>query len=249
MKTTIYSMAIILCVALSPAMCSAQQTARELNDWFSVLNQPAVQLELDFSDNQSRKVESLNNQRREISDELRNNFQSDRPKDESRDEARERIKKYAEMAEEKRQLLADELKDLLLPHQVTRMQQVTLQIKLQKSKLRQGTGLLAPELISLLKISPSQERRILQKEKEIKAKLEKKIKQLWLEAEEELREELTSKQRDEYKELVGEPFDLRKNQYQAMSLASGRLNESKSRIRGKKDSPKATIQQKTLTTK
>lgn len=248
MKTLLATSALCLCLLIASTECLAKDKDNT-DEWFSVLAHSAVQLELEISDEQAYEIESLVKRRRKVMDDLRSDFRKEAPKDETRQEARERMIEFTKIAKEESDEIGSELKDLLLPHQIDRIKQVAFQIKLQSSKMRQGSGLLAPEMVEVLEISEMQSDRIRKKEKEIKAKLEQKMKQLWLEAEEELREELTRKQRQKYDELVGSPFDLEKNQYKAMSLAKRRSVRSGRNSEDLEEAPTSLTRSKTSTSK
>ena len=99
------------------------------------------------------------------------------------------------------------VREVLVPEQIERLGQITAQLMMAQSAKKSGIGVLAPEMIKLLKIDKEQQIRIREKGDEVRKRLAEKIKRLTEEAREELMDELTAEQIDKYKKLVGDPIE------------------------------------------
>lgn len=169
-----------------------------------LINDKNVIEELELVEDQ---VEALNG----LQDDMRNVFRESfsgmrdrfRDKDVDReslmDEIREKIQSQMEGVE-------TELKEILLPHQVTRLDELYFQMQASRS----GTeGMLNdPKVKERLGLTDEQIEKIGEKADEVKADLEEKVKELRESAREEILSVLTSDQQKMIKEMMGESFNF-----------------------------------------
>jgi hypothetical protein len=99
------------------------------------------------------------------------------------------------------------LNEVLLPHQVKRLDQIATQ-----QAMRGGRGLLSDEMVASLKISDAQRSQIEQRQQEIRDELSKKMAELRQQYEGKILEELTAAQRAKLREMTGEPFEFSQEQ-------------------------------------
>ena len=100
----------------------------------------------------------------------------------------------------------DEISEILLPFQVTRMEQIKVQTQLSRLGKNAGSPILHPIFRDKLNFDKEQEERIWKKMKEVQTKLAADIAKLRKKANEEVLDELTDEQRKIYDEIVGEPL-------------------------------------------
>ncbi len=98
--------------------------------------------------------------------------------------------------------LEKKINEILLPHQVKRVEQIATQQRMQRG------GLLSDDIVEKLSITEAQREKLTAKQQEVREDLAKKIAELRKQSEEKLVSELTPAQRAKLKELIGEPFDL-----------------------------------------
>lgn len=136
---------------------------------------------------------------------------------------KEMIAKQQEESEEK-------LKDLLLPHQLKRLQQVSHQVRMKNSgalnaltqgKLKEELGLTEEDVDNLK-----------EKSKSIQKKLEEDIAKLRAKAKEKLLGELSAKQKRKLEELMGDEFEYKQTDWRE------RLKEIESRMKKKSEDKK-----------
>lgn len=117
-----------------------------------------------------------------------------------------------ELAEQIKQLRFNANKELeaaLLPHQISRLQQIAAQSRLRFQSL--GQLLTSEPVKSQLEISETQKSELLQSEKEIEQELQEQIAQLRRNARNKLLATLNTKQRKKANELLGEEFQFKKS--------------------------------------
>jgi predicted Zn-dependent protease with MMP-like domain len=100
-----------------------------------------------------------------------------------------------------------QIKEMLLPHQFTRLQQIVAQ----KHVARAGSvnAILHNEISDRLGITDDQRKKLEEKAQEIENRLRDQIEKLRAEAKDELLSVLTKKQRDEFASIIGEKFQPR----------------------------------------
>jgi hypothetical protein len=148
---------------------------------------PDVRKELVLLDDQ---VEQL----QELTGELDMRGMFEQLRDVPQDQRREKMREMVEQAREKRRQVEQKVKDILLPHQVTRLNQLARQLAMQRS----GRVLVAG-VADELDISDQQIDQLREKARKLEAEMRKKMMQ-------QLIDELSADQQAKLKELIGEPF-------------------------------------------
>lgn len=169
-----------------------------------------IREELELVDDQKesldRHMEALKREQEALGRELRE-FARHATKEEAEKMRQEMI---AQFEQQKSQVQAD-IMEVLLPHQKTRLRQVTAQAMLREitRKKKVAAGILVPEIKDYLEIDSKQSKQLEQKAKEINKRLAEEIRKLTESAQQELLGELSAKQRNKYLELIGEPISGR----------------------------------------
>ena len=165
-----------------------------------LLQNEQLRTELGIVDEQVEKLDALQKKQREQIQEFFSGFRD------LSQEARE-----AKMAEGQKQLAArgeemkKEMESILLPNQVKRLAQITRQTQMQMS----GRGSTSSDFIAKeLKLDDAQKEKLLEKAKEVDKKLTEKMTKVRKEAEDELLSILTPEQRAQWKEMIGEQFQM-----------------------------------------
>jgi Spy/CpxP family protein refolding chaperone len=117
----------------------------------------------------------------------------------------ERMQRAREAMEKARQDLDQKVKQILLPHQQKRLEQLGNQMQMRGGILR---GLTNPQMAEELKLTQAQQEKIRAKAEQLEAELRQKMAELRSKAQEELLKELTPAQQAQLKERFGEPFDF-----------------------------------------
>ncbi len=166
-------------------------------DVLSMLSNPRVQKELELVADQQRQLQELQSNVAKRINELRSGRAPDLPKDDG--QAREAaIQK--ERDEQKRKM-----REILLPHQLDRLNQVSLQMRMKgQGDMESLTG---QELAEALGISDEQKERIRRRAAELKTEMEQEIEKLKKKARKELLRELTPEQRARLEKMLGSEFD------------------------------------------
>lgn len=164
-----------------------------------LLQNEDVRKEIDFLPEQQEKIEALQRAQRE---EMRNQFQGFR--DLSEDERRERFQNLRTEMEERSKKLDADIKDILLPQQYTRLNQIALQQRIQRA----GTvNALTSEELGL-GITDEQKAKLEELSKEAEKELQDKIAKARAEAVEKILAGLTPEQRSKAKEKLGSEFRM-----------------------------------------
>lgn len=168
-----------------------------------------VQDELEIVDEQSEKIQALQQEMRSEMGEMFNDIRGNmRDMDDS-----ERQEAFSNIREKMTTMMKDydnEVYKELLPHQTSRLKQLVVQ-----SQGRRGGGLSGgqvPEnLIDDLGITEEQLEAMKKKAEQVQADLVEKINKLRAQAENEILSVLDPGQKEKYKELIGEPFQFSEN--------------------------------------
>jgi len=165
-----------------------------------------VQSELELTDTQKDKIKKLfagiQKMRKEYGDELKELSQSGA----SKEKVGEKQKQLVKQLEAEKSKVQKDAFDVLLPHQVDRLRQVTVQVFMQEGAKQQKTksGLLTKEMIEFLEIDEAQQKKILNKTEELQKKMQEELRALQDKYVNELLKELTAKQRKKYKDTIGD---------------------------------------------
>jgi len=165
-----------------------------------LLRSAEVRAELEIVDDQLEDIRSIES---EVRDQMRSMFQGMRDLDP--EERRERMASMREEMEEITAGVSDQVKEVLLPHQYERLQQ----IQVQQQVTRQGMGgAISGALAEKLGLTEEQQEQMAAKARELQAEIQEKTAQLRQEAQDELLGMLTSEQRAQIEEMMGPKFDL-----------------------------------------
>lgn len=156
-----------------------------------ILRNEQIQKELEIVDDQLQELEA-------IGEEMRDSFQGFREMSED------------ERADRMREITADfekRVNEVLLPHQQKRLKQITSQFQ---TRGREGVAgaLTEGNLADELKITDEQREKLRKVGEEARAEMEEKTRKLREEMELKILDVLTDEQRRQYKELMGEPFEM-----------------------------------------
>jgi hypothetical protein len=167
-------------------------------DSFSMLSNPSVQKDLELVGDQLKQVQDLqaefgNQMKDQIGALTAGGFSP------------EQMKAIPALIAKIKEKQKDQLKSLLLPHQIERLEQVALQTHMKQA----GTaGALASDQVAdALGITKEQIEKLKARSKEINEKLQEDIESLKDEAQQELLGELTMDQREKLKELTGDKYE------------------------------------------
>jgi Spy/CpxP family protein refolding chaperone len=166
-----------------------------MNNPMMLLGNEQVREALEIVDDQVQQID-------EISEEMRSSM-------------RDMFMNFRDLSDEERQKKMTELNDeyqakideVLLPHQQKRLKQIMMQ---QRGRGRSGlAGALSDDgLAKELNITASQKEEMQRVAEEARREMEEKVAQLRKEMEDKILGVLDAEQRDKYRELVGEPFEL-----------------------------------------
>lgn len=163
-----------------------------------LLRMPEVREELGLLGDQEDQL-------RELGDELRDRFREEMRgmRDQMRDpDAREEV--FARL-EELRGEAEERLGEVLTTEQLTRLKQINLQQQMQGGGAR---AILNPQLAEKLGITDEQRDQLREKAQEVQRELNEKIQQLRKEAQDEILEVLTTEQRSQLEQMLGDSFDV-----------------------------------------
>lgn len=120
----------------------------------------------------------------------------------------ERSERLREMRDERTADAQKKIEEILLPHQVERLAQISAQFSAQGGSRSLTGGSLAEKL----GITDEQKEKIREKSEELQKELNEKIAKLRQQMQEELLNELTPDQQAQYKEMMGEAFKFEQQQ-------------------------------------
>ena len=165
---------------------------------FSHLNNPSVQKDLQLVDDQLDQIKKINE---EFSEKIQEKMKEMR--DENGNFRLDNTAGFGDLIKDLKTQQEEEIKNILLPNQQDRLEQVSRQIKMRRmGSERAITQALAKEL----GITAEQKKKIKAKSKQIKSDLEAKINELKIKAKQDLLSELTKEQRKKLEDLLGDDF-------------------------------------------
>lgn len=116
-------------------------------------------------------------------------------------------KKLAELIKNLSQEKNARMEEVFLPHQLERLRQISRQTQMKNSG--DEAVFSNQEVIDALDLSAEQQEKLAEKAKELKKEMEEKVRELKVKAREELLGELTQKQREKLKSMLGNDFDVK----------------------------------------
>lgn len=163
-----------------------------------------VQREIELSAEQEAELQALRNTvRDEIRDEMRGMFRDMR--DLSDQERQVRFQEIRERFETINKSVEARLQETLLPHQFDRLKQIDLQARLQRNG---AAALTEGELAETLGLTESQRDQLRERAEQVQQELNDKIRQLRLDARNQMLDVLTTEQRAKLESMLGPQFDL-----------------------------------------
>ncbi len=168
-------------------------------DIFSLANNAGVQKEIELVEEQLEQIRQIND---EFSSKMSGKVRELTSGGMNPVRGRELSELIKEMNEQKQ----SRMESVLLPHQVDRLRQISLQVQMNQSG--DAATLASDQLVEALGIDDEQKKRLEERAEEIRAELERKITALRDKAREELLGELTRGQREKLDEMTGARFDV-----------------------------------------
>jgi Spy/CpxP family protein refolding chaperone len=165
-----------------------------------VLRREDVRKELELLEDQLQKLEKLAESRRE---KVRQAFSG--AEGSSREE---RFQKMRQQLQKLQQETDREIGEVLLPHQMKRLRQLALQLRLRGG----AQALLNDRTTEELGLSAEQKENLQKKAAEVEEQLRKKYAELRKQAQDEILRSLTPAQQAKWKELVGDPFEFQRTE-------------------------------------
>jgi Spy/CpxP family protein refolding chaperone len=168
-----------------------------------------VQREIELSADQENELRTLRDTvQEEIRSEMGEMFRNMR--DLSDDERRARFDEVRTRMEELNKSVEDRLQKVLLPHQFDRLKQIDVQARVQRG----GAAVLTDgELAETLGLTEAQREQIRERAEQVQQDLDAKIRQLRLDARNQLLDVLTTEQRAKLESMMGAEFDVPEPQF------------------------------------
>ncbi len=197
----------LLAITFTLFACSERASAQSTRGWFgqgdsaiNLLQNEKVREDLELVDDQVNELQTLRDQ---IYQEMRDMWSGMR--DLSREERREKFVEMRANMEARRGEIEEQINGVLLPHQQKRLSQLSMQ---NQARREGGTiGFAASDkLAEKLNLTDEQKEQLKKAAAEAKKELEEKIKRLQEKAEQKVLAVLTTEQRDQYNELMGDSF-------------------------------------------
>jgi hypothetical protein len=162
-----------------------------------LLSDPGVQKELELVDSQREQIQQMNKEfGKEISSKIDGIVANPGADKRGIGEAIQEINKRKK----------ERLAQILLPHQVDRLKQISLQQSVNQAGL--GQALASKALMQELGIDEEQKSQLKKKAEELNKELEEKVAKLRSEMRDELLNELKPEQREKMKQLMGNQFEF-----------------------------------------
>lgn len=209
------ALAVALCSMILIALGSSEVAAQRGgfgglmgNSSISLLGDSKVAKELELDEGQA---EALNELRGDMRDVFRETFGGMRERFREPDVDREAVmEEIRESLSENMKPVDEKLKEVLLPHQMSRLSELTFQMQAKRGGTK---GLLENDKVKAeLGITDEQIEQVKVKAEEVKKKLEEKILQAKKEAEDEILSVLTSEQQAKIKKMMGESFTFEESE-------------------------------------
>jgi len=167
-----------------------------------VLRREDVRKELELLDDQVEQLQKLAESRGERMRELFGGLR-DVPQDQRRE-------KMQEILQKAQQELETEIGKILLPHQLKRAKQLATQLR-----LRGGTrAMLGDQMAQDLGLTEDQKEKLRAKSDQLEEELRKKLAEFRTQAQDDLLKLLTPAQQAKWKDMVGDPFEFQRQEFQ-----------------------------------
>ena len=214
-KSLVFGLAALLVMMVVADTVSAQGRGRRggfggfggQGNSLGLLQNRQIQEELELMDDQ---IDELQEVQQRVGEIMRDAFSGIDWRNMEGDERQEVMDEMREKMEEEMKDIQKDVDEILLPHQRTRLKQITVQTQ---SRGRNGVvGALSSSAVAEeLGLSEEDIEELREKQEEVQKKLQEKIAKLNQEAEDEVLSVLSSEQRKKYKEMVGDKFEFQNN--------------------------------------
>ncbi len=169
---------------------------------FSLAQNRGVQKEIELVEEQLDQLKAIN---KEFSARIQEQMESIQDNKGNFDIAN--AKKLADLIKNLSEEKNAKMEEVFLPHQLERLKQISRQTQM---KNRGDEAVFSnQEVIDALDLTEEQQEKLAEKAKELKKEMEEKVKELKMKARDELLEELTRKQRETLKSMLGNDFDVK----------------------------------------
>lgn len=188
---------------------AAYQYANPMGQSLGWMYMPQIQKELEVLPEQRDELDKL---RTDVNTKVNELYKSL-----SEGDPAERQKKYYEASKELGEETEKKVREILLPHQIHRLKQIALQMKLASAGYGSAYALTTDEDVAAeLEISDEQKTQLRDKEKELQAEIRAKTQEFFKQLNEESREKLmsvlTPAQRQKLDRLIGDKFEWQTQQ-------------------------------------
>jgi Spy/CpxP family protein refolding chaperone len=222
------SFALALALLVSPASAQPGGGRGFGGGMGDLLRSAEVQDEIELVDEQKEELQAVGE---EIRDQMRSMFEGMR--DLGPDERRERFENMREEMQEVRDTVEGRIKEVLMPEQFERLEQITMQQQIRRSGL---SGALQGSVAESLGITDEQREKMVTRAQELQAEMQAKIAQIRQEAQDELKQMLTPEQRSKLEELIGDDFEMPERDFRGGRDRGQRGGDRGGRDRGRPQS-------------
>ncbi len=171
-------------------------------DSFSLLSNPSVQKDLELVDDQVKQIQAIQRDfGKQISEQLKGGFSGDR--------AQELGKIIRELKDKQK----EQINNILLDHQQDRLKQVAMQTQLKNGGTANALG--NKNFVEALGLTEKQIARLKDRSKELQKEMQEKIKKMRSQMKEELLGELSVEQRNKLKELLGDKYESKSEDWRS----------------------------------
>lgn len=193
-------------VVVNPGGDARQFTANPMGQWLNWLIYPQIQSELDLLSDQKIAIDKV---RMDMTGRMQEAYKELKDVDPS-----ERNKKYQEIYVKLGAETDKRVEEILLPHQIKRIRQIALQMRLGASGgfgYGSAAALNQEDIAKELGVTPEQVETLKKREVEIRQELQEKTREFYKKMNDEAREKLmsvlTDEQRQKLKALEGDRFE------------------------------------------
>jgi Spy/CpxP family protein refolding chaperone len=175
------------------------------SDPLMLLGNERVQQELALVDDQLEELREVQDEAREVMQEVFRDMDWQSLRDLPEEERRAKFAEMQSQVEDRLKGVRERVNSVLLPHQQKRLEQLAFQTQ---SRRGPGGGLQTDSIADKLGLSEEQKTKLREAAEKAQANMEEKMQKLRQEMEDEILSVLTAEQRAQYKELMGEAFDF-----------------------------------------
>lgn len=194
-------------------------------DLAGLMRSDEVRRELEVTDEQLTDLEAMGE---ELRGEMRSMFEGMR--DLSPEERQQRFQDLRADMEDLRAEAEERMGDILLPHQLARLKEISIQQQVRRGGLQ---GALRGNLAEELGITEEQREQMTEKAQALQQEMQAKIEEMRKEAQEELMSLLTADQRAKLESMMGSEFEIQQPTFRGFGQAGGRFGGQRGGNRGR----------------